>query len=165
MFERQACRKAYLLSYQKLLNSTLQGQDLLTQIKEFLNKPQTPLSTIEKENWLTKIKEADAVLQKSTTTSSQDPENFKEQICKLCQPTYFNLMKAMYPLLADTYLLFQQVHGKKAGVNIGNFKEPIENAIRSKAKYSKDLQMVKLAENLAHQLRTYPNRSFFGYWD
>ena len=60
--------------------------------------------------------------------SVQDPStaqdwlmDFKNRICQQCQPTYFNVMQVMYPLLGDNYSVHYILHKSResAGHAIG----------------------------------------------
>ena len=46
-------------------------------------------------------------LKKDSLYEQQTLADFKNMVCNECQPSYFNLAKAMYPFLADAYELNQ----------------------------------------------------------
>ncbi len=126
LLERQQGRKIYLDQFQALKNSSLGGKDLYHQLYEYINQPTTPFSSSEREIFLKFMNEQKNLLVSETNTKSIN--QLKEIIEKKCQPTYLNLAKAMYPLLADVYELSLLVHGEQeAGYDIG--VEPIEDLV------------------------------------
>ncbi len=164
LLERQQRRKEYLNNYQNLLQSTLKDKELITQIKQFLQRVETPLTSIRKEELLNDLK----TYQTSCLLDHNDLLNLKKTICQECQPTYFNLTKAMYPLLADAYALNQAVYeGNKAeaGMAIGFFNIPLEKMINyTYATFPFDSPETQLAQNLANQIENIHDPAFFGHW-
>jgi LysM repeat protein len=160
LLERQSRRRDYLMSYQALSRSSLQGLELMTQISEFIEQPQAPLTTVRREQLLKELRN------NKKLNDRQALMDFKQALCKECQPTYFNLMKAMYPLLADAYALAEVVYGKdQAGQYIGWYRHPLEEIIQNaKSRYSKASSAYRLAEHLERQIAKVANPAFFGDW-
>jgi hypothetical protein len=122
LLERQQRRKDYLNHFHALFHSTLEKQELYQQIQQFLERPETPLSSIRRHELLNELK---------SIHPPQALESFKKALCNECYPTYFNLMKAMHLLLADVYALNAALYpAKKAGENIGYFNYPLETVIQ-----------------------------------
>lgn len=163
LLERQNNRMQYLQTYQELLNSSCQGEQLFVLLEKFINRSTTPLSSTKKEDYLKKMKE----LKRSSDNLSEHIAVLKNEICQKCQPTYFNLLKAMYPLMADAYALNFAIHQNemKAGKNIGLYKESLEKSIlEAKEKFPSTSSVVRLANVLQDQINSYENPSFFGHW-
>ncbi len=171
LLERLQNRKNYLINYNTLTISSSKGIGLLDQIENFIQHPSTPLSSIRKETLLALINTQRNECLKNPTASEDlisSIEDLKRDLCKECQPTYFNLTKSMYPLLADAYTLNQAVYksNAEAGKCIGFFDMPLEKTIDSaKKKFSSDSQEYKLALLLEKKILSISNPSFFGYWD
>ncbi len=164
LIERQQRRRDYLNNYQALFQSTLTGKELLDQIKQFVQRAETPMNSIEKEKFFTDCEAHEASILSSPTRLS----NIKQFICKICQPTYFNLMKVMYPLLSDAYVLNEIAYRgdqATAGQSIGSFNAPLEKMISHvKASFPHDSIEVRLAKNLEDQIGSIRNPAFFGHW-
>lgn len=140
-----------------------QGEELFNLMINFLRKPETPLTSIRRKDLLREMeRDKDALL--------ADPQrllDLKKTICEECRPTYFNLMKAMYPLLADAYALNIAVDGNDeiAGRNIGLYVEPLENTIQAaKKKFRKKSPEYRLAKHLEAQIAAIKDPAFFGHW-
>jgi hypothetical protein len=156
LLERQSRRRDYLTSYKNLSESSLKGQDLIKQIGDFIK--QAPLTTARREE-----------LQKELPKLINDPQalqDFKEKVCKECEPTYFNLMKVMYPLLADAYSLAKVIYGKdQAGQLIGLYSNPLETMIAFvKSSYPNGSSEYRLAEHLEQKIAEVQDPAFFGHW-
>lgn len=163
LLERQERRTEYLKTYQDLLNSKTSKEKLLIQLEKFIIQSTTPLSSMKKEDYLNKVKE----LKEFSEKDSQKILELKNEICKKCQPSYFNLLKAMYPLLADAYALNFAIHQNeiKAGKNIGLYTESLEKTIlETKKKFPSTSCYTRLADSLQNQINTYKTPSFFGHW-
>lgn len=148
--ERQDLRTEYLNNYDKI--SSLKTGDLCTELTFFINAPSTPLSSLEREDFLLQIEKI-----KENFTSETDIHKallgIKEEICKKCRPTYFNLMKAMYRLLADVFALFTALYKKKAGILIGNPEVSLEKAIKeAKSTFPKTSPQSRLAAHLQSEI-------------
>lgn len=161
LIERQQNRKIYLMRYQTLSQSILQGEALTSQIQEYLQDPTTPLTSRRRKDLLDQLAQ-----QKSHFLN--DPQAltvFKTMISTECQPTYFNLAKAIYPFLADVYELDQAAYNVvEAGSSIGFSHQPIEDAIKKvKAKFALNSPQVLLAQNLENKIGSMQNTPFFGY--
>jgi len=64
-------------------------------MQEFLQQPETPLDSLRKQELLKAVEAQIAT--PFTETETAEILNLKEAICAECRPSYFNLMKAMYP--------------------------------------------------------------------
>lgn len=108
LFEREASLHNYLTGYQALAASKLQGEDLTQEIEQFLDKATTPLTSIERTDFKAQL-----------NADRQHPEQVFAAVCTRCIPTYFNVTRALYPLLADSYALVNSLAylPNSAGVN------------------------------------------------
>lgn len=157
MIERQQCRKDYLNGYQALDRSTLTGAELSAELQAFIQKPTTPLSSVKKEDLINQIKAA----------SPAELLKLKKEILQDCQPTYFNLMKAMYPLLADVYALNLALSDseQEAGMNIGLYHQPLETSIaQAKLRFRRSSAQRRLVTAIETQIATVATPAFFGSW-
>lgn len=164
LIERQQNRKTYLNSYRELVNSTLTGEALLNQMEAFIKRSTTPLSSLDREAWLADLATHRAAFLRDPTLLL----NSKNELCKICQPTYFNLSKAMYPLLADAYALNQWVYkdNASAGRVIGHFAEPLEVTIaKAKSRFPLTSPAVRLALGLEARIRAIPDPAFHRYME
>lgn len=164
LLERQYNLQTYLKSYKKLLHSTFQGEDLFFQIVQFVNNKETPISSIRRKQFVESLKENyDDFLKKPALLL-----DFKQKICLECQPTYFNLMKSMYPLLADFYELAKMIYNKsEAGAAVGSFTTPIEILIPfAKAKFNRlNTLQRELVLDLEKKIKHIKNPAFFIHLD
>lgn len=160
LFERQERRKNYLSSYQELKNSDLHGEALHNQMEQFLEKPETPLTSLRKERLLMTLRNRDF------KDSKELQLQFKETLCKECQPTYFNLMKAMYPLLAEAYDLNAAIYADEeyAGEAIGLYIEPLETVIHAGKMKISSSDACRLAKHLEEEMKKVQHPAFFGHW-
>jgi len=154
LFERQTRRTQYLEQYRLLANSSLRGAALLEQMVQFLHMQEVPLSSIEKKQLLKELMDCLAL----PIALEQQVITLHEHLCLRCQPTYFNVMKAMYPLLADAYALNQQLYGDAiAGRNIGFYLAPLEEAIAKAQSYPSTSPVKELACFLEKQINQTTN--------
>jgi LysM repeat protein len=160
--ERQQRRKVYLTSYQELSQSSLVGSALIDQIENFLSKSEVPLTSTVKKELLDLVQNQRSLFE----ANPQALQRCKDYLLKECEPSYFNLMKAMYPLLADAYALNVSVYGAdRAGINIGFFAAPLEDLIlKAKTRFLPNSQEWRLADHLERQINTIKNPAFFGHW-
>lgn len=157
LIERQERTSKYLDATLSLLDSTLKGKAAFDELREYVNKPETPLSTLERMEMLNFIEQQ----RKSSKPVDKTVDATRKKIYLQCLPTYFNLMKAMYPLLADAYELNEEVYGKdNAGIVIGLYGEPLENTIKF-AMASKDPDQRFIAAILQKQIDSGQNHYFF----
>ena len=177
LFQRQKSMRDYLRNYDELVNSELEDQELYTQLSNYLSLKETPLNIIEKNQYLYILKCAAA-----SSDYSRELIQLYNEICEKCQPTYFNLMKAMYPLLADAFELYTvtvsrleylQNHSdletksdeQLAGQAIGCYSAPLEEAIKiAKEKFPTDNEYYILAEMIELAIINKENPSYFGSW-
>jgi hypothetical protein len=121
LVERRKNCRAYLQSFATLQATTGDVQTLLAAMKAFANQPTTPISSHQRQL-------LNSQFNASTHLNLKQIQGLHQQMCSLCQPTYFNVMKAMYPYLADAYALNIYVCNEKykAGELIGIYKYPLE---------------------------------------
>ncbi len=162
LLERQQRRRDYLSNYQTLSQSSLTGEELISQIEDFLQKPETPMTSTRKKYLLDQM----SVYHELMLSHADGLSNFKQAIQIECKPTYFNLMKAMYPLLADAYALNQAVYGNDAGMNIGLYDVPLEETINlAKNNFPPPSEFLLLAEHLEEEINTIADSNFVRHLD
>ncbi|MGM0439971.1 MAG: LysM peptidoglycan-binding domain-containing protein [Chlamydiota bacterium] len=96
---------------------------------DYINNEQTPLNCQDRENALNVLK----TIPLNSPDAIDLLSAIHQKIIFDTKPTYFNLMKAMYPLLADNYLLANNIPGRDletAAGSIGTHNKPIEDLIR-----------------------------------
>jgi hypothetical protein len=102
--ERENGCKEYLRDYRELRDSAAQGAELIGLLNTYLDKKTNSL-TDNRRN------ELRLELQSLGPNSSQQALNdFKKKIEKECDPSYFNIMKVLYPLLGDTLELMKLIY-------------------------------------------------------
>lgn len=161
LLDRQHQRRDYLVNYQNLANSTLTGSALEEQIIRFIQHPSTPLSYVQKQDNLAFIGKSNNGMKEARLLS------LKSELIDRCKPTYFNLMKAMYPLLSDAYELNYYLYNtnQNTGGSIGNYLKPLEDSIRSaQTFFSPETKAYRLAAHLKRQIRSIQDPAFFGHW-
>lgn len=162
LIERQDNRKSYLEGYQALNLSHLQGENLKNQLKIFIQKKQNPLSFFRREELLTQLEQ----ISLSTPFSLTNLRKLKDELLEECQPTYFNVVQAMYPLIADAYALSLAIHQKnkaKAGRDLGQTNGSLERLIDyAKQLGEEEAHTKKLAFHLENQIKSVENPKFFG---
>lgn len=157
LFERVQKMKIYLSNYQKLVNSKSQGQTLLMELSNTLAHPENPLSSLEKNYF-------DQLLFKARLSplTEERLSQLKTIILNKCRPTYFNLLKVMYPLLPNAYALNQRVyHFEDWGYQIGLFAHPIEDAIRRGYQKKRSEETEFCINKLKSQMSKVVNPAFF----
>jgi hypothetical protein len=167
LFERQMRRDQYLQSYQNLKMIALSSH-FLDDLESWLISEPDILSTSQKVEIQSRI---DKIKQKPDITND-DFKTIKIDVEKAYQPTYFNLVKAMYPLLPNAYELNLQLYGQNketAGLNIGLYSKPLEDIIDSSRRYRGQLtpsnqQFVKALEARLIQIKSNPDLTpgYFG---
>src|SRR5581483_9542848 len=89
----------------------------------------------------------------------------KDDLCLECQPTYFNLAKAMYPLLADAYALNEMRYGLADGARIGTPGYSLEDTIQwAKSSFPPFSPTYQLAQRLESAMMTIPDSAFHKHW-
>jgi hypothetical protein len=121
LLERMNSRKTYLENYNKLKElKTDNPNKIRLACQEFLKK--SPLNTIKHKEFSGRL-----------LNRSNDLHLIKEELLKECQPTYFNFMCIMCPLLADAYCLIKYeskiFNIKDVGSRIGSYNNRLENII------------------------------------
>lgn len=175
LFDRTKAMRNYLKKFDEINTYRAEENQLFDKIRIYLNDKETPLNSIEKARFLTILEAA----QKSMNFR-EELESLRQNICQKCQPTYFNLMKAMYPLLADAFELYRlsvdeikyfkdfeifENAEQLAGECIGHYRTSLENAIELvKNKFQKGDLRYLLAVKMEKAIQNKKDPSFFGYW-
>lgn len=163
LFARQHSRTEYLRSYQALSQSSLEGAELIAEIKEFVQKPETPLNSRIKKQLVEML-----VSEESSFLIRPDELLVaKETLCAWCRPSYFNMMKAMYPLLADAYELYQHHYKNdvQAGQAIGLYSAPLNEVVGADRWIGPEQAYEnQLAEDLWQRITQVEQPAFFGHF-
>lgn len=163
LIERQENRSTYLKDIKALENFTGTASELEQFLYDFIFKPTTPLSSYDRldmENLIISFNGNRSLLLGA-----------QQMLVERTRPTYFNLMKSMYPLLADAYQL-ADLMTTKPGRKIGLFISPLELIIEEVKKnmyYISDQEKRQKAGVLIGSLEQAivnkgDNASFFGNW-
>jgi chorismate mutase len=178
LFERQARRRQYFANYETLQKlDRLPVSEALTLLTPILSSP-SPLSTWQKLNFKNRI----AKIREKEGRSEQTQQDFVGLLRDLQEefrPTYFNLTKVMYPLLADAYELNFQLANRNeqmAGNNIGLHSWPLEETLGEAERWlsshpDSDLneRLLITKEHLKMKLDRVqgqgPSTAFFGIWE
>lgn len=118
LLERRHARRQYLENYTEL--SKLQEQDLSKEkLLNFVKSESTPFHTNLRKNLIQQINDSKDKL---------ELKSLHKTIIRLSKPTYFNIAKAMYPLLADVFSLSSTLYGgtEGAGISIGQMTTPVD---------------------------------------
>lgn len=149
LIQRQERIKTYLTEYKKLKGHNPSTQ----QIAEFVKNPIAPLTSIRREEILKEL-----------------PRLKKSDLLKEFEPTYFNVMKAIYPNLADAYAL-NQIFSKDdvdAGARIGHYSESLEKNIQDAKAKSLPPQIAnkrdRLISHLEKEIASNTDPVFLGEW-
>lgn len=155
LLQRQERRKTYLTEYANLKNNPT-----IEQMTAFVQNPVAPLTSIRREDLLIELQYC--------KNNPRKWDSLKKTLIKDFKPTYFNMMKAMYPQLADAYALNQITYNTKeeAGQNIGYYVKPLEKNIEDAKAKVLTPQLAKerdrLVQNLEESIRNIPNPTYFG---
>ncbi len=173
LYSRQESRNAYLNSYQAFANSATQNDaKSLREIEQFIESNPSLFSTTRRNNLQAQLEgiksfsEETSIgwLQSYWKGSRHDQlEALRTALIEETRPTYFNLMKAMYPLLADVYELALFAYGKeRAGSVIGSLSYPIERVIHDvRAKAYASSHICQLALHVLEEMQKVKNPSLF----
>lgn len=144
LIERQERRKTYLTEYQKLKSPTLTPE----QMEAFVKNPAAPLTTLRREDLLKELPHC--------KTNPRKWSGLKAALLKEFEPTYFNVMRAQYPNLADAYALNQIVCGNdaEAGRRIGLYYEPLEKILADAKTKLLSPQLSQERDQLVYHLAT-----------
>lgn len=152
--ERQKSIKEYLTNYNALVHYS--GPDLRGALEKYLTSSPLPLSTPDKEALLSVLDDVQLESQL---------QEFKKIALEGVQPTFFTLMKACYPLLADVHALAAHVYGEElAGELIGHYSYPIEEICKKVRDESGDPIYLELATSIEQQVAAIADPSYFGNW-
>lgn len=169
LFERQQRRRDYLNNYRELKSLDLQKisrQEWLDKLRDFVNQGSTPLTSAKRREYQKNLD----VKWDGIERSYLSKHHFN--ILKDSEPTYFNFMKAMYPLLADAYELNQIVFASESawsiGRKIGDYEYPLENLVVSCDQALKNGEgpqdfAIKI-ESFKARLKDVSREAFYGIW-
>lgn len=163
LVDRMGALNEYLEGREALLTSTLESEKLLDQIDAFMKTCRSLFTQTELDKQLEELNELrnDLVFEGEEVTKVEIAAKRKE-ICDRTIPTFFNICKCMYPLLADSFELNQILHGSNdAGKAVGLYHYPIDDSIREGIQKESTKE---LAENLAQKIEMVEKPSFFGNW-
>lgn len=173
LIERQERLERYLINYSAFKNSTVEAAELLDHILQYLNRPETPLSSSARKKHL------EDLCRIQNSPNKIEVDELHQSVCSDCVPSYFNTMKALYPLLADAYFLYSHTSGqmrfaqkdgkplelsvqKLAGSAIGHFEAPLDEAIEIvKKDPNSPTELLETAERLQNEITFHTNPSFF----
>ena len=171
-FERRLAQKQYLDTYKKLIEMDECGRDLALFLADVLDLAAAPLSTLERTNLSARLT---AILDDDTALIE-----FKKELEKKLCPTYSNIVKCMYPNIADVTELttIAVKHCKEfSSYNtftympetlIGLYSYPIEDIIKAvKVRFPKgpERNLADHVEYTLHRERNDPLKtSYFGSW-
>lgn len=167
LVERQEGLKSYLNGWDALSQSTLTNEALCTELQTYLNQPQTPLNILQRNHYLDKLAKAVG------SSNYSEVESLKNEIIEKCRPTFFNVTKALYPLLADEFALLEQMQLKglslgkveNPGFHIGLYYSPIEEFIRnldSRKLITGDIKI--LVDAIEIKYKNKPLKAYSGSW-
>ncbi len=126
-FERRERRRNYFSNYgimQSLDVAKLNGDQLKAKMKQYVSEVSSPLSTCQREDYQLRI---------TACSTFEEARKVYEELMNFCQPTYFNVGKAMYPFLADNYELAQELNPTNPGEWIGDYRHSLESLISERA--------------------------------
>jgi hypothetical protein len=131
--ERQERRLAYFKNMQAL---KVQEKMSLDEIRHFVESSIGPLNSLQKQAYL-------------ETLNEETIESMRKEILVSCRPTYFNVLKVMYPLLADVHELYKLVYGNgQVGFKLGSYEYPFEHVLQKlKQEPSLCTEQVKILTN------------------
>lgn len=123
LIQRQNFRAQYLQNFRNLKEAQ---KGRLKIIKEFIDDKTSPLTRearVAYQKWIERVQQ---------NNNKLDLDNLHKSLLKDAEPTYYNLLKAMYPLLGDSYDLVKHLTKSDAqsGRAIGSMTIPLEFIIR-----------------------------------
>lgn len=164
LFERQVRRNEYLQNVQRLASIKEYSPNVLNDVKTIILSHSTPLSTNLKNEFLHQIDELMNVNERKEGLNEFTA--LMKELNEQFTPSYFNLVKAMYPLLADVHeLLFylSKHNAQTAGLNIGLYSRPLEEVINESKEERPFSLTTSMLENRMQELKNGP-AAFFGEW-
>lgn len=164
LFQRQERRAGYLKNYQELKKEYTDPGQLMGILLKFARNDETnsPLNTLEQEDYQRQLVDIQA--------SGASPEEklvilkqIQQKMLGEVKPTYLNLMKAMYPLLADGYALNLKLYTpKQAGQYIGFFGKSLVAILKeAKEKDDRDDDRDRLVRILERKILAKQNPYFW----
>ena len=100
--KRLATRRSYLENYQKLQTCSLSGNDKSTLFTMIIKDESSPLSSLERRNFLNSLQDAD----------------IQQRLIERLVPSFANIARSMFPLLADSMTLCTATPLSLQGVTI-----------------------------------------------
>lgn len=154
--QRQLRRTAYLNRYAALKNAT-DSKMILKELFKFIANDSSPLASGDKEAFMTLYQQLD-----KEPLDHVAIKQLQQTVINFGQPTYFNLMKSMYPLLADAYILDRALVGSsKAGFDMGSYYRSLEQIIKeAKIKFAPTDPMHLLALRLEQEIKNEKSPAF-----
>lgn len=162
LIERQNSRKEYLHNYQLLKHSTQKEEKLIAQMRGIIMQSTTPLTSLRKEELLDLL-----IVKRELYLKDPDELNqFKDALLNECQPTYFNITKSMYPLLADTYALNEELFANNKqvpsiGITIGHPGGSLDASVQTGLRRGLNTTAGRLATRLKEEIDSTQNTAFF----
>ena len=169
LFQRQDRRTEYLQNWRRLQKMGNFNQLALEELHNILASPSTPLTSKLKNEFLQQL----AIIQESSRLNKDISQEFHDLLNELqvqLIPTYFNVVKAMYPLVADSFDLLLRLYNQNqetAGMSIGLYSRPLETLFEeSRDKEADDPYLLRGAEELHKRLSKIKERptAFYGEW-
>ncbi len=148
LVERQTRRRDYLAAYKALAGA--KPANRMQAMRVFLARSDLPLDVVELEEFRQQL----AV------------DQFQHLVDR-CAPTYENLARVKYPLLANTYRLLEEMEGADtAATSIGHFRVNLGVDVVAPARaypYSLDPTVQTLADALEQGIALHRNGAFYHY--
>lgn len=147
LFQRQERRREYLKNF-RLINDDIWLQESpFSKLRLLIECATSPFSTRKQESLMASL---------NALEKKQNDVEFKNLLTEIRQgyhPTFYNLAKAMYPLLADTYDLYTLVYVDKdySGTLIG-FRCINELITKCKSEFKKDHIVFQVAAKLEDKI-------------
>lgn len=162
LFERQARCKEYLQNYQELvrLKDEANPEDQFVGLLNFICQPTTPLSGSKRIYYYDYIKNNEEHFYEDGITRNV----LYTHLLNKCVPTYANISKSMYPLLADADELSRDIYDNQweAGKAIGYYQLSLEKMIELKPESPASLflqsKIQEYTEAGFHQTWNYRNK-------
>lgn len=161
LFERQNRRSDYLFTYETFKDLDGEGESFRERLLTYVNNPVMPFSSFHRSEYQKELMRLDL----EDIGSQRQLQQIKDAIVHSCRPTLFNLLKVMYPLLADVYALHEAIFRFNPGSYIGNYKAPLEHFIdHVKERFSSTDWRYQTAERIEAKIRETVNPGYFGNW-
>lgn len=159
LVERLQRRTNYLFNYDALVRSERSGMELVEELRAYVSNIISPFNHFQKVDFLEQLDDRNI---EKLLADKFALTQLKEEICSTSAPTIFNLLKVMYPLLADVYTLTEIAFPTlEPGFSIG-FNLPIQKIIDEvKKKCIETSREYQLAERIETLVNEYKGAGFF----